>query len=91
MKKTMNINGIPIFIPNSTIQADGFYISYNSYDKDIYGCDTTALVNNDMTKFLILNGNHMEEYKKLLRYGYDKCMEYFLKHQDLVNNYSDKG
>ena len=44
--------------PNNIQPGNGFYISYNSVDTPIYGSDTTALVDNNMTTFFILNGDH---------------------------------
>jgi hypothetical protein len=39
------------------------------------------------TKFLILNGNHTKEYKKLG--NYDDCVEFFKKHLDEKNKMSE--
>lgn len=41
---------------NSTMDGNGFYISYNDHDIDTYGCKTTAFVIGQMEGFLILNG-----------------------------------
>lgn len=69
---------------------DGFYVSYNSYDIGIYGDVTTALVLGQMQKFYILNGNHSEEYKKIIKDGFEKCLEYFNKNISQINKYSDR-
>ena len=69
---------------------DGFYVSYNSYDTEIYGDVTTALVLGQMQKFYILNGNHSEEYKKIIKDGFEKCMEYFNKNISQINKHSDR-
>lgn len=90
--KIMNFNGIPLSVPNDiTSKNKNFYISYNSKDITIYGNDTTALVDNDMTKFLILNGNHSKNYNLILENNgnYNDCMKYFLSNLDKKNKYSD--
>ena len=69
---------------------DGFYVSYNSHDIAVYGDVTTALVIGQMQKFHILNGNHKEEYAKIIKDGYEKCLEYFKKNITQINKYSDR-
>lgn len=64
-------------IPNETIQADGFYVSYNDTDYDIYGSDTTALVFGQMERFFILNGDHRRQYLDLMKDGFHACLDYF--------------
>ena len=86
-----NYDGIPIFVPNDTfnLEDSGCYISYNNHTSD-YGCPTTALVRDDgvrPTKFLILNGNHVEEYAKLKTYN--ACVEYFKAHLEQQNHLSE--
>lgn len=86
-----NYKGIPIFIPNDTfgMKEKGCYVSYNSHSTD-YGCDTTALVRMDgvnPTKFLILNGDHTEEYRTLGSYA--ACVDYFKSHVDRQNKLSE--
>jgi len=76
--------------PNSIQNGNGFYISYNSVDTRLYGSDTTALVDNNMTTFFILNGDHREAYKPLIPKGFEACLEYFKENQHLMNKYSDK-
>jgi len=76
-------------IPNITMQGQGFYISYNWKDASIYGDVTTALVDEDMVIFYILNGNHREEYRELLPLGWDACYQYFLDNAILKNKFSD--
>lgn len=95
-------NGIPIINYNAIVGEndsqievdgkiyDGFYVSYNSYDVAIYGDVTTALVLGQMQKFYILNGNHCEEYSKIIKDGFEKCMEYFKKNISQINKNSDK-
>ena len=95
---TQFVNGIPVTIPNKTIEpkirAD-FYISYNNYDRADYGGhDTTALVLEDeksLSVFLILNGNHMKQYSALKEQGFKACYQYFLQNIDLINQRSDKS
>lgn len=99
---TSNYNSIPIINYNSVIGENnakikvdrktynGFYISYNSYDVEIYGDVTTALVLGQMQKFYILNGDHRKEFKNIIKDGFEKCMEYFKENIALINKYSDK-
>lgn len=75
--------------PNIVMQGEGFCISYNNYDCTIYGSVTTALVPNDMSMFYILNGNHRDEYRKLLPLGLDACYQYFLDNIHLKNKFSN--
>ena len=87
-----NCNGIPVFVPNDTFDLTdlGCYVSYNNRDIGIYGCDVTALIRMDginPTKFLILNGNHVNEYLKLKKY--DSCVEYFKSNLDKQNILSE--
>lgn len=104
-KSTINLNranGIEFIQYNSVVGEnnsliefdnkayDGFYVSYNNYDKNIYGDATTALVLGQMQKFYILNGNHCEEYKELINQGFSKCIEYYKKNIKQSNKYSDK-
>jgi len=81
------------FTPNIVLDGpnDECYISYNYYDTDIYGTVTTALVKGNMEQFFILNGNHMEEYKKLLHLGFTACFDYFKRNVNLINKLSEKG
>lgn len=77
-------------IPNTCIGGEGFYISYNNYDINIYGCDTTALVKGQMERFYILNGDHRAQYQPLIAKGFDACLKYFCDHWHDVNGLSDK-
>ena len=75
MKSTFSvktIKGVQVTVPNEVTTKKGYYVSYNNYDTDIYGSDTTALVKDD---FYILNGDHREAYAKLDTF--EECMEYF--------------
>lgn len=99
---TSNYKGIPIINYNSIIGEnnakikvdgktyDGFYVSYNSYDVKVYGDVTTALVLGQMQKSYILNGDHREGYKNIIKDGFGKCMEYFRKNIASINQYSDR-
>ncbi len=76
--------------PNCVAPGDGFYVSYNDFDLDIYGCCTTALVlGPQMEKFFILNGDHREQYARLIGQGFDACLAYFNANPELVNVRSD--
>lgn len=69
---------------------DGFYISYNSYDTDIYGSVTTALVLGQMQQFFILNGDHRKQYAEVIKQGFDACLKYYKKNIADSHPYSDK-
>lgn len=85
------INGIPVTIPNMVIQGNGFYVSYNSHDTTIYGCDTTALVTEiPNLHFYILNGDHREAYQELIPKGISNCIDYFKEHIEHTSKYSEK-
>lgn len=88
-------NKIPFMCKDKVIynnkKYEGYYISYNNYDIDTYGSDTTALVLGlQMNKFFILNGNHIEQYKKLSTEGFNACLEYYKNNTELQNKFSDK-
>ncbi|MDF2880132.1 MAG: pPPM1a [Clostridiaceae bacterium] len=88
----MNFDGVPLFIPNDiSIQTTEFYISYNDRDTSLYGDVTTALVQNNPVKFLILNGNHSKEYKEIISKGggYSDCLEYFKNNLDKKSKFSE--
>ena len=75
--------------PSLILNGNGFYVSYNDVDRDIYGGDTTALVLGQMERFFILNGDHRGQYASLIERGFDACLAYFRDHEDLVNFRSD--
>lgn len=50
------------FIDSTIKQYEGYYISYNTRDKLYYGSDTTAIVIGQMQLFLILRGDHTQNY-----------------------------
>lgn len=68
----------------------GFYVSYNSHDRAIYGADTTALVLGQMDLFFILNGDHRKQYKEIIEQGFDACLTYFKDNIRDLNKFSDK-
>lgn len=88
----INAGGIPLVTPNTiTAQNTDFYISYNDRDRHIYGDVTTALVSEKPVKFLILKGNHTEQYEQILSKGgsYDDCVQYFRDNESLKAKYSE--
>lgn len=76
-------------MPNSIIEAPGFYISYNPYDTDTYGCCTTALVIGNMEHFYILNGDHRTPYSERIERGLMACLAYFQDNIHLKNKHSE--
>lgn len=80
------IDGIPVSFPNVTENANGYYVSYNDYDRRIYGCDTTAIVITRTNAFLILNGDHREKLRGL---SLEDACKYFHANADNKNKLSD--
>ncbi|WP_024910546.1 hypothetical protein [Chania multitudinisentens] len=84
-----SIGVVPIVIPNDVMDGNGFYVSYNSVDSQIYGSETTALVFGQMQRFYILNGDHRAEYSLLIDQGFNACLNYFVENLDVINKYSE--
>ena len=80
----------PVFTPNTVIDGDGFYVSYNIVDSRIYGSDTTALVIGQMQHFYILNGDHRDAYRPLIAQGLQSCLNYFASQSDQISKFSEK-
>lgn len=79
-------DGIPVFVPNTTKDADGYYVSYNDHDRRYYGSDTTAIVVGNCRAFLILNGDHRDNLDGLTL---SEACAYFHGHAHLKNHLSD--
>jgi len=89
--KMVNIDGIPIHVPNDIVnETPEFYISFNECTRD-YGSITTALVLQDNTKFLILNGNHTENYNEIISNGgtYTDCVKYYRDNIQFKSKFSE--
>lgn len=97
-----SVGGVPVVVPNKVVfetseqveyngkAYDGFYVSHNSHDTDVYGGETTAIVLGQMQMFFILNGDHTEELKEAATMGgLLECMEYFHEHKYDANERSD--
>lgn len=69
---------------------EGFYVSYNNHEIDLYGDVTTALVLGQMEKFYILTGNHCEQYEELIGQGFFECLEYYKENINQAHKFSDK-
>lgn len=79
-----NISGFNILVSNKiTKDKKDYYISYNNRDIGIYGSSTTALVINETSQFLLLNGNHTKQLNKLETLK--ECLDYFYKNIDKAN------
>jgi hypothetical protein len=62
---------------NKITQFAGFYISYNPSVSD-YGCDTTAIVTDDMGDFYVMRGDLRRELCAIAAaQGYKACIEFF--------------
>lgn len=96
-----NIKGINCIIPNTVpfVSTDKtFFISYNNYDTNVYGTDTTALVIGQGSIFLVLNGNWVAKFNQLIvdidNKDNDKIFDIFLDfvyaNRKSLNKYSDK-
>lgn len=75
------------FAPNSILSKAGYYISYNDYDRSLYGSDTTAIVIEPELKFLILNGDHRKQLAACD--SLKSCVDYFNANIELANEYSE--
>mgnify|MGYP003626343813 CR=1 FL=1 len=80
---------VPVLVPNTTMDGDNFYVSFNDYDHGIYGGDTTALVLGQMQHFYILNGDHRAAYAELIPQGIDACLSYFKANIADINKRSE--
>jgi len=82
---------VPVVQYNSTIEGEGFYVSFNDYDTgpELYGCETTALVFGQMQAFYILNGDHRAAYAALIPQGFDACLDFFKANIEHANFHSD--
>lgn len=85
---SVNFNGIPCFHANVTQDYDQHYISYNNYDTDdsLYGDVTTAIVDNNMYRFIVLNGDHR---KQLAGLSLQQSIDYAIKNANKLNKRSD--
>ena len=84
----MITEGLVRATPNTVIDGDGFYVSFNDVDLSIYGSETTALVLGQMEKFFILKGDHRVQYELLIPQGFDACFSYFRSNSQL-HHHSD--
>ena len=75
--------------PNKVGQKEGYYISYNSSSSGYsdYGGITTAVVTNDMRRFLILMGDHRKPLEALG--SYSECEQYVKDNIDRLSRVSD--
>lgn len=84
------VKGMPLSIPNKIVSdKKEYHISYNNRDVALYGCSTTAIYINETSQFLILNGNHSENYNELE--SLKDCLDYFYKNIDQANPKSEHG
>lgn len=81
--------GIPLMVPNTTYQGEGFHISHNDHDVRIYGDVTTALVLRGGAAFYILNGDHRPGYAGVIPLGLDACLAYFRQNIGQINKFSE--
>lgn len=97
------IGSIPVISPNAVLYENkspveyegrkygGFCISYNNYDADVYGSDTTAVVLGQMEKFFVLNGDHAQALTETAKTaGFEGCLGYFRSHVSEINKFSDR-
>lgn len=62
---------------NTFIKGKNFWISYNPSTDT--GKDETALCQDKIPHYLILNGNYLEQYRPLVKKGYKACKELYDK------------
>lgn len=82
--------GIP-FAPNSVASGDGYHVSFNDRDYDIFGDITTALVIGQGDLFLTLNGDHRAGFAKASESGFEGCLTYFDDHIAQSNYRSEQN
>ena len=86
VSSSMTPTGIPIIVPNITKDFDLHYISFNNYDTSLYdGHITTAVVDNNMYKFIVLNGDHRKALDGL---SLQDAIDYVTKNSDQLNSKS---
>ena len=83
---TIFIDGTPVGVPNRVNNYVGYHVSYNNYDHRIYGCDTTAIVIDKTSAFLILNGDHRPNLQGL---SLEDACTYFHANIALKNHMSN--
>ncbi len=71
------------------IEGEYFSIFYNNSQSDIFGGPITALMEGNMKKFFILNGDHIQGYAIAAKNGYYSCLDYFVKNIKSMNTISD--
>ncbi len=76
--------------PNTVKECEGFYVSHNSQDTAVYGCETTALVLGQMERFFILKGDHRRQYEARITLGLNACLDYFRTNSGDIHPYSEK-
>lgn len=79
-----------VLVPNTTMDGDGFYVSFNDTDIGIYGDVTTALVVGQMQQFYILKGDFRQQYAALIPSGLDACFQFFRQNLANAHPHSDK-
>jgi hypothetical protein len=91
MTDTPHIDALAAKLPTPnqiTTDMDGYYISYNERDENIWGTVTTAIVNQDQTKFLVLKGDHRTTLDSLP--SYSACVAYFRANPAHHHRWSDQ-
>ena len=84
---TIFIGSTPLTVANVVDNTPiGYYVSYNNYDTYEYGSDTTAIVIDKTSAFLILNGDHREQLKGL---SLEDACKYFHSNVAQKNKRSD--
>ena len=72
-------------LPNSIVRHDGWYISCNTVDHAVYGCDTTAIVIGQMETFFVMKGDHRQQLKGL---SLSESIAYFVAHPESFHHIS---
>jgi len=96
----VRMGNTPLSVPNRTDEVETgsshWYISFNSRDRSVYGAITTALVIGQGEVFLILNGDHRQQYYDIIngkidgkidgRSRLEKCIMYYQENKDKQNS-----
>jgi hypothetical protein len=81
------MGGTPVGVPNVTESTPhGYHVSYNNRDLSTYGCDTTAIVVEKSSAFLILNGDHRDSLRGMTM---EEACAYFHANAEHKNHMSD--
>lgn len=92
-------DGFPILVPNRIDVESGsphWYVSYNNYDINAYGADTTAIVLGQGEYFIVLLGDHRDGIREAMSSrepfvtALSSVLDYARAHSNYLSKMSDK-